>query len=68
MPIYPNNNLFFFLTEVRSVLAFAERESFLGKETIKELKKKRKQQEQNDSFSTFFFFFNSFLSLPVRNQ
>lgn len=66
MPIYPNNNLFFF-TEVRSVLAFAERESFLGKENIKELKKKRKQQEQNDSFSTFFFF-NSFLSLPVRNQ
>lgn len=27
MPIYPNNNLIF-LTEVRSVLAFAERESF----------------------------------------
>lgn len=42
MPTYPNNNLIF-LTEVRSVLAFAERESFLGKETIKELKKKRKK-------------------------
>lgn len=67
MFIYLNINLIFFSTkhifEVKSVLAFAEKESFLARDYQGTGKKKENSKMMHFLYSSFF---NSPLSLPVK--